>query len=300
MVRTIAWYFFWGLLVALALIWLLGGGIGKIESATKSFGNPFTSILYGSGVVNLPWAVPIPQGADISNLVGGSNQGSQAQTLGNQSPYGNDITLSAEGTSASDPQQEYVVIQNNGQSTVDISGWSLHSALTGARAYIPLGASFFLLGQLNSQTGIELAPGGEAIVTTGTSPVGTSFRVNECSGYLEQLQRYTPPLQTQCPSPSGAQTQASQYGQACANYVSSLPFCTFPQTTPSGISAQCAAYVQTNFSYNGCVGMHQNDANFASSNWRIYLDVARKLWGNTSDTIRLLDSQGEVVAVTSY
>ena len=33
---------------------------------------------------------------------------------------------------------------------------------------------------------------------------------------------------------------------------------------------------------------------------RVYLDVSRELWNNDHDTIRLLDSQGEVVAVTSY
>lgn len=286
------------------VIWLLTGGIAKIQAAAKSFGSPFASEFYGGGAVQLPWAIPIPQGVDISKLVNGaqgsSQSSSQAETLGNQSPYGNEVTLSTDGASASDPQQEYVVIQNQGQSTIDISGWSLQSALSGARAYLPLAASLFEQGQLNAQTGIELAPGGSVIVTTGVSPVGTSLRENECSGYLEQLQQFTPPIETQCPSPSDTGAQAAQYGQACAEYASSIPFCTFPQTPPSNLSAQCDAYIQTTFSYNGCVATHQNDTNFASNDWRVYLDGSRELWNNNHDTIRLLDLQGETVAVASY
>jgi len=304
MVRTVLWYLFWALIVLLVIVWFLSGGIGKIENATSYFSSPFSSDLYGGGAVELPWAVPIPQGVDISNLVNGSSTtqsaGTQAETFGNQSAYANQVALSAEGATASDPQSEYLTIQNTGASTIDISGWSLQSALTGARAYIPLGASFFELGQLNAQTGIELAPGGVAVLTTGISPVGTSFQENECSGYLEQLQQYTPPIETQCPSPGNLASQAAQYGQSCANYVSSLPFCTFPQTPPSDISLSCQTYVQTTFSYNGCVAAHQNDTNFSSNDWRVYLDGTQELWNNNHDTIRLLDSQGEIVAVTSY
>lgn len=311
MVRTVLWYLFWALIVVLVVIWLLSGGIGKVKAVAASFSNPFgpfASQLYGGGAVQLPWAIAIPQGVDISNLTGSttlseestSQQNASAETFGNVSPYAQQITLSADGATASDPQQEYVVIQNVGQSDIDISGWSLQSALTGARAYIPLGASFFVLGQLNAQTGIELAPGGIAVVTTGVSPVGTSFRENECSGYLEQLQEFTPPIETQCPSPGDVTAQAAQYGQSCADYVSSIPFCTFPQQVPSDLSLQCQDFIQTTFSYNGCVAQNQNDEDFASDDWRVYLDASHELWQNDHDTIRLLDSEGETVAVTSY
>src|SRR6185312_7868683 len=158
MVRTIVKRLFWALIILLVIVWLLTGGIDKVKAATKYFGNPLSSVMYGGGAVQLPWAVPIPQGADISNLVNGSNSGSQnsqAESFGNPSPYANQLGITAEGANAVDPQQEYLVIQNTGQSNIDISGWSVQSALTGARAYIPLAASFFRLGELNAQTGLE-------------------------------------------------------------------------------------------------------------------------------------------------
>jgi hypothetical protein len=302
MVRRVLWYLFIALIIVLILAWLIGGGISKIQSAAKNFS--FSGVWGGVSAFDLPWAIPIPQGPDISNLTGGQSgsgqQTSQAATLGNQSPYSGSVSISADGADSSDPQTEYVTIQNTGTATIDITNWSLQSALSGARAYLPRGASFFEIGQVNAQNDIELAPGGVAIVTTGNSPVGTSFEENECSGYLEQLQAYTPPIETQCPSPGNAASAAEQYGDSCAQYVSSLPFCTFPQNPPSGISSQCAAYVQTTFSYNGCVQSFQNDPDFASTDWRIYLDATHELWNNDHDTIRLLDGQGETVAVTSY
>jgi hypothetical protein len=299
MVRTVLWYLFIALIAVLVIVWLIGGGIGKIQAAAKSFSNPFTSDLFGGGAVQLPWAIPIPQGVDISNLTDNSGQSaSQAQTLGNPSSYGNQIALSAGGAGASDPEQEYVVIQNQGGNAVDLSGWSLQSALSGARVYIPRGASFFEVGALNQQTDIELAPQASAVVTTGLSPVGTSFRENECSGYLEGLQSYTPPIQTQCPLPNAG--NAAQYGQTCADFVSSIPYCMFPTQFPSNISSACESYAQNTFSYNGCVQSHQGDAAFPLSTWRVYLGVSHELWNNTHDTVRLLDAQGQVVAVTSY
>ncbi|HTR18508.1 MAG TPA: lamin tail domain-containing protein [Candidatus Paceibacterota bacterium] len=301
MVRKVLWYIFIGLVVILILVWLFTGGIDKIKAAATSFSNPFGSGgLFGGGAIQLPWAIPIPQGPDISNLTGDYQGGSQAQTLGNPSAYGNQITISADGASANDPQQEYVVIQNNGAAAIDVTGWSLQSALSGARAYIPRGANSFEVGALNEQTDINLAPGASAVVTSGLSPVGTSFRENECSGYLEGLQSYTPPIQTLCPLPNANLSQAAQYGQTCADFVSSIPYCTFPKQFPSNISPACQSYVQNTFSYNGCVQTHQGEASFPLTTWRIYLGASRELWGNSRDTIRLLDSQGQVVAVTSY
>ena len=70
--------------------------------------------------------------------------------------------------------------------------------------------------------------------------------------------------------------------------------------TYADLRAMPSVRATTQFSYNGCVAQNEGDSNFASSDWRVYLDVSKELWNNDHDTIRLLDSQGEVVAVTSY
>jgi hypothetical protein len=308
MVRRILWYLLWAMVVVLVIAWLLTGGIGKIQNAAASFSftNPIAFIKSGF-TFTLPWQPTLPRGPNIVGLSDSSgssgantSQQSQAETFGNPSSNEGTVTINATGATASNPQSEYVEIANNGSGALDITGWSLQSVISGARAYIPRGSALFQIGALNPQTDIELAPGGSAIITTGVSPVGTSFRENECSGYLGQLQNYTPQIQTQCPSPSNAAGNAQQYGQACADFVSSLSSCKFPNQLPPNISSACVAYVQTNFSYNGCVQAYQNDPSFSLQTWRIYLDASQELWNSQHDTIRVLNAQGEVVAVTSY
>jgi hypothetical protein len=320
MIKTILLWLFWTIIVLLILFWFISGGPGKVVQAAHNLTNPFGST--GTSTVQLPWQVSIPQGADISNLTGTgdnsidqsaqddqTNQAAneqQAQNFGNPSPYASQIRMSAEGATASDPNAEYVEIDNSsGENTpVDITGWSLQSALTNVRAYIPRGASLFEMGAVNSENDIELAPGGSVIVVSGISPVGISFRENECTGYLAELQTYTPDLQQECPSPSDTfqETPAnlSVYGDACYNYIQSLASCHFPQTVPSSLSLSCRSYIINTFTYNGCVQMHQNDPSFPLDSWRIYLGASRELWRNTHDIIRLLDAQGRIVASVTY
>ncbi|HUO50403.1 MAG TPA: hypothetical protein VMU25_02465 [Candidatus Paceibacterota bacterium] len=301
MVRTILWRIFLLLIVVLIVMWFLSGGLDRIKARVNNFnGNPL-QLLMGFGSTTLPWSpVSLPRGPDISGITGYGGQNSQnATTFGNPSPYASGVSISSEGAQNADPHTEYLVIHNDGSQTLDITGWALQSLQTRAQAFIPRGASFFALGAVNQQTDIELPPGGVAIVATGVSPVGTSFRENICSGYLGQLQSYAPQIQTNCPSPSGYAAQAAQFGQACADFVSSLPACTFPQQV-SNLPSGCQAFVQTDLSYNGCVQAHQGDPGFATANWRVFLGASQELWSNTSDTIRLLDGHGQVVAVTSY
>jgi len=75
---------------------------------------------------------------------------------------------------------------------IRISGWTLESA--GASTTIPEGTALLRQGVVNTQQPIILYPGEGAIISFGTSPVGTSFRVNTCSSLLEKFQPFTPPL----------------------------------------------------------------------------------------------------------
>lgn len=303
MVRKVLWYIFLLLIFVLIVMWFLSGGLDRIKAAANNFhGNPLQLFMSFSSTT-LPWApVSLPRGPDISGITGYDRQQQSAQnsqTFGSPSPYSVGVSLSEGGAQNADPQTEYLIIQNDGSQTLDITGWAIQSVQTRAQSFIPRGASFFALGAVNQQDDIELAPGGTAIVTTGLSPVGTSFRENMCSGYLGQLQNYTPQIASTCPAPAAYAAQASQYGQACADFVSSLPACTFPQSV-ANLPSACQNFVQTAFSYNGCVQATRSDPRFASANWRIFLGDSQELWNNPHDTIRILDSKGRVVAVTSY
>ena len=300
-----------GLVIAAVILFILvffiTGGIGKAAAVARQFGDPVTH-LWSGAYFTLPWQVPVPQGPDITPLIdsaqaqqpGTSDGTSDSQTFGNPSPYQGSLSVDARGASASDPKTEYVVIENTGSQPIDLTGFSLQSLQSGVRAYIPRAAEVFQSGAINAQTDVDLEPGQVAIVTSSVSPVGTSFRENECSGYLGQLQYFSPPLSTSCPDPSNEVALAESYGPTCAAYVSSMSSCTFPQDLPDTLSLGCKEFLQDEFSYNGCVSEHASDAGFVSNTWRLYIGSPRELWKNDSDTIRLLDDHGQIVAVTSY
>jgi hypothetical protein len=314
------------IILALFVFWIVTGGIGAAMRAGANFTNP-VGLIFGSGTstgtfIQLPWqpAAP-PRGPDISGYAdqantdiqslqnGGASDttAAQAATFGNPSPYVGQITIIDNAATESDPEREYIEIQasENNSAPITITGWSLQSAVSGLRAPIPEAAPVFVLGIVNTVGPVYLDPGDSAIITTGMTPVGTSFRENICSGYLGQLQTFTPALSASCPDPSQALPETAEnlrtYGGSCLDYLQNLPQCSFPGTTlPSNLSGACRTYIEDTFSYDGCVNLYRNAPSFARNSWRLFLNMRAELWYNTHDVVRLLDTEGRTVDVLTY
>ncbi len=331
MIKTVLIYTGIAFVIGLIVFWLVSGGIGATARAAQSLTNPIDLIFGGnaSGTgIRLPWQPKfITKGPDISAYID-DEEGSYSQederarieaqygstiempeydprTFGNPSPYIGRVVFERHGTSESDPAREYVTLaRGSNEGTVALSGWSLQSAVSGVRVSIPYGTPSFMLGVVNSVQAISLEPGASIIVTSGSSPVGTSFRENVCTGYLNELQTFTPELQTQCPSPYGAlpitADTIKMYGDECIDYVNDLDECHFPSSVPASLSPACRSIIANTFSYNGCVNTHRNDTSFTLSTWRVYLGSKTELWRNTHDVIRLLDEKGQTVNVLTY
>ncbi len=323
------------IVVLLILLWLVTGGIGKIIETARNITSPIASIFAfatSTGTAfRLPWQpdyitpnIPdmVDSGGDDPNTSPQStDQGLSdserqydsltakmiaAKNFGTPSPYRGQVTIEENNATESAPDREYVKVQaNDGNTTpVDITGWSLQSAVSGVRGYIPRGANVFFMGAINPQDDISLSPGFTAILTSGYSQGGTSFRENMCTGYLSQFQEYTPGLSQECPSPSDSLPLSADnirmYGETCFNFLNELPVCTFPLTTPSDISPSCRAFVQNTISYNGCVQNYRYKSAFPRSQWRVYLGAGAELWRNSHDVVRLLDREGRTVDVLVY
>src|SRR3989344_4746282 len=203
---------------------------------------------------------------------------------------------------------EYIAVEASSQNgaPVPITGWRLKSAVTDFEARIGNGSPLFYSGRANNEVPIELRPGEQAIISTGRSPAGTSFRVNKCSGYLAQFQTYEPTLQASCPLPH-YETTFAKSGQnlddACTAYLRTLRPCTAPITSspPSSVNASCAAFIADTLNYNSCIDNHRLDADFyAKREWRVFLGRDSKLWRNERETIQLLDQNGKMVDLYSY
>ncbi len=317
------------IVIGLLVLWILNGGIGRTYNGIKNF-TFFATSTEGAGFT-LPFQpdglLPritdkdlFPDGgyemsgtpeAELSELQNEYERiAEEAGTLpnvGNPSPAYGKVIISRIYSSPreSSASREYIALEAAyGNTTpVSISGWMVRSAITGAYAPLSNAAHLFWMGAVNTLDPIALSPGHTAFLSTGVSPVGTSFRENKCTGYLAQFQSFAPPLALHCPAPSDevplSTENLQQLGSECMSALAYIPTCEFPKEIPN-VTPQCRAHLQTVLSYNGCVGRHSSDTDFSESTWRLFAGSPRELWGNTHDALQLLDAEGRVVDVFVY
>jgi len=199
--------------------------------------------------------------------------------------------------------KEYIEIKasNTNNNPVYITNWTLKNSV-GEIATIGEASKLPYSGKINTEEPLFLSKGERVIITTGRSPLGVSFQVNKCSGYLEQFQNFYPPLPSSCPSAvNDMQSTGQQPEQECVSYVSTLPSCNiYINETPSNLSSSCKSYIQNQINYNSCVETHENDNDFYKPEWRIYLGKNNEFWDNVSDLVRLYDQSGSLVGSSSY
>jgi len=225
------------------------------------------------------------------------------------SPYAGLIVMSRPITSSyqnvASADGEYLSITSRiiaGAKPVPITGWQIKSVVTGASAKIGKGAYLAYPGQLNPESEIFLSPGGRAVVATGRSPIGVSFRLNKCTGYFAQYQTFTPTLPEQCPAlqEESLPKAPNALDDRCLDYIDRLPICRTHGKLPIYLKPECTTYIAERTNYNFCVSAHKNDPDFYLNEWRIYLNRDDRLWKNRRETIKLIDNEGKTVTAVSY
>ena len=312
-----AWFFI-GIFAFIFLVWVATGG----PTHQLAFSGPTLSqpgALGGGGYLSLPTA-PFSLGSNGVSLPGSSSgTGSNAPVpsssslsgvdFGTPSPYRGIVTLShyVSGAGSTDPNNESVRISvdSNAGTPVDLSGWTLESEATGAAIVIPKGTETPHSGIVNAVQDIVLSPGEQAIVISGRSPIGASFRENKCIGYFAQFQTFSPALPDTCPSPTTE--LASFYGSSyyvrdasCIDYVNTLSRCQAVLTPPTTVSGACQTFLVKYLNYNGCVSAHESDSDFLGNTWRIYLGRTNSMFRSQHEVVKLLDSSGKTVDAFSY
>lgn len=312
-------------IIALIIFWFITGGWAAASRTARSLSNPL-DLIFGTSTsgsfIRLPWQpAELTRGPDISDYAGEADarilaSGDEDQftnappapkgAFGDASPYAGKVSIQESSATESDVAQEYIQLtasENNTQ-PVAVTNWTLQSAVSGARALVPQASPFFVLGVVNPVQSVYLEPGASVFITTGASPVGTSFRENICSGYLTELHTFTPELSNECPTPPemlpmNADTLRT-YGSSCFDYLGKLTQCHFPTTLPGDLSSACRSFISNTMSYNGCISASRDRVPFALPTFRTYLGLRSELWSNSHDVIRLLDAEGRTVDVLTY
>jgi hypothetical protein len=325
-----AWFFI-GIFVFIFLIWIATGGpVHPIAFTGTRLPQP--GVLGGGTYLQLPQTslgvnkgttVCLPGSTDCTSNYGSTAttgtgassattpvpSGVPGVTLTPPSQYRNMVTLRSYVTNASssDPKTEYIQISvaQNSSASVDISKWYLASGATGNTEIIPKGTQLPTSGAVNPVDDIILQPGQSAIIISGESPVGASFKENKCIGYFNSFQQFTPSLPENCPSASDELSSA--YGTpyihdpSCIDYTKTLSRCKAAlPTNSSKLSLTCQDFLESHINYNGCLNYHRGDSDFSGNTWRIYLGRKTPMWRSKYEVVELLDDRGKTVASFNY
>ncbi|MFZ2167995.1 MAG: hypothetical protein WAV50_03990 [Minisyncoccia bacterium] len=312
-----AWFFI-GIFVFIFIIWVATGGpnhplafTGPSLSVPRPLGTgtylsfPRSPFGIGGTNISLPGSSngggAIGGGESVPSLVGG-------MTFGEASPYRGIVSLNhyVSSAGAADPRNEYLElsISQNASVPVDITGWTLQSDATGNAITIPRGTEVPTSGTVNAVQNIVLTAGTRAMLISGQSPIGGSFRENKCIGYFSSFQKFSPSLPQNCPTPSDE--LVSNYGAGyirdatCIDYVNKLSRCQVALTPPVTLSGTCQSFLVKYLNYNGCVEAHQKDADFAGNTWRVHLGRSNSMWRTQHEIVKLLDRDGKTVDAFSY
>lgn len=203
-------------------------------------------------------------------------------------------------TKQTDPQKEYLGIRASPQndSPLRITGWALEGK-QGLDIAIGQGTYLIYSAQINPQEDIFLYPEEKTFIITGESPVGTSFRLNKCTGYFEQFKDFYPSLPKECPYPKDEDLPAN-LNDKCLDYIEGLPRCEAVISIPWNLSSACQDYINEKINYNTCVELHKNDPDFYKQEWRIYLGRGEELWKEKRESIILTDQNNKIIDWVSY
>lgn len=202
--------------------------------------------------------------------------------------------------------EEYVTLTarlNRGES-LTLTGWKLRSAVTGSEIVIGTAANIPIEGIQANQAIVLTDKNSKIIVDQNKSPIGMSFRLNKCIGYLDENDRFDPTLPRDCPLEEDLPALSRTIDDDCLDFIENLPRCESPKSREldreEELSGSCQRYIETNLNYTACMIKHRNDVDFLLPEWRYYAGKVKILWREERDKIELIDNTGRTVDVYSY
>ncbi len=294
-------FLFVGIFLLFFVIWVAGGGPNRPISFAGPYLRPIsgpgqTAEAYGDPSGYAGFSTGISIGGFGANISSGGTGGTYAPgASGNASLVS--LVPDPYGAKETDEDKEYLTL--NAYGSVPTAGWKLVSKKTGRGVPFPQAAELPQSGRVNVLSPITFEAGDTAIIVSGRSPIGISFKENKCTGYFEERQDFRPPLTQACPT---AYQEYERFyddeDERCLAYLRTIPYCA--SEASGSASASCEAFAQDYLNYNGCVDAHENDSDFEGRTWRLFLGQGSELWQKSGETVLLLDAEGKVVSEFSY
>jgi hypothetical protein len=310
-------WFIWGM-VGIALMWFFSGGPQREVAHEGAFLKPLAPIdtgeAYGNyyaGSTNEKETLDLPESPleiirkaelGFGNFV---SQVKDVEKIHLSSLLGKKLYFDGVANAKKEKVTDEFLrleLDSNAKTSTPISNLILRGTSLNTYSVIPKASELPLLGITTTKTSVSLRPGGKAVISSGRSPIGTSFRINMCTGYLDQFQKYVPELDHDCPSPEDEiERSAVRNDEICREFVEDLPRCRVYQGIfPPNISSACKSFVIEDLNYNSCSLSHKEDEDFYANEWRLYLDETTEQWAQKNEIIRLIDPKGMTVDAITY
>lgn len=312
-------------LAGIGLIWLFLGGPSRMIDKTGVFIKPLSPVDTGETYGKVPaWSffnnkeekISSPNLSEEERLALELEQTEKelkeiqanlkkAEEKERTSPLAEKVIIKRCAGSQTDVNEEYIelVINSSVSEKILISDWTLKSEMTGTTIKIGEASKLPYTSQINKESAVFVSGGDRIIITTGRSPIGVSFQINKCSGYLEQFQNFYPSISKQCPLVEDENLPTSgpnAFNDECWDYIESISRCETPLVFPLDMQYECRSYLTTEINHNACIDNYKNNGDFYQPEWRIFLDRETDLWKKEREIIELLDAQGKIVDVYSY
>ncbi|MEQ1561470.1 MAG: hypothetical protein ABL899_01960 [Nitrospira sp.] len=206
---------------------------------------------------------------------------------------------------STDPGQEYITINTTSKAkNILVTGWTIKSLSSGNSIPIPKANYLYFTRSQNTEEDIYLSSNETLYINTGYSPIGLSFRINKCTGYLNQFQTFVPYINNRCPLARNEDLSSIPKrveNDACFDYIDNISQCRIQTTDlPIKWSYECKKFISEKINYASCVDNHKNDLDFNQHEWRVYLKRDAILWKKSRETVVLYDSIGKVVSKIEY
>lgn len=314
--KTIIW-----ILIGIGVLWFITGGVNRMEEGMFITQPTLTedSEVYGEvpsfwdflkkPKINLVLTPEEKLNLEIQNAKKETQQIQQniekLKEKEKTSIYKDKIEISQNYGSNINVNEEYIKLKINklNGEQLQISNWKLKSAMTGAEVYLGNAVKLPYTSQNNSPQAIFVSGGEEIIIVTGRSPIGFSFQINKCSGYLEQFQDFKPSISKQCPQVKDENLPIigpNSFNDKCLDFIDNISKCETPLNYPLDMQSECRNYLIDKANHNACITNYKNDSNFYKPEWRLYLNRDEELWKKDREIIELIDGEGKLVDSYDY
>lgn len=174
---------------------------------------------------------------------------------------------------------------------LNITGWKIKSNKDWW--IIPKGSELY--GASADRQDIYVKNGDRVEIYSHSNPLGANYRLNQCIGYIKNTD---PPNPGSCASFDRSEITA--FSGACQDYILGLGSCEVPEPNPPVPlnDYRCHEFLNK-LTYQGCLDRRQQDKDFLSNEWRIWMTAYgsqdQDIFDPRHDRVQLFDREGNLM-----